>query len=326
MEPTGHEAMRFILDESALTEPGALAARTILGPGIEHDPRTLVEHGFVHRVRCVSDGVQRRVHIGTQHRDGTDWFDLDEVELTREGLSTPAVAEIRRRRTQSVLIGVRSRDVAAKAAAAPAPPIGVQQVVEDRAAVFAARQEAVGDNRSVTRLQRCLDRAEAVSMHSATAAERADAAGGRRAAESAPRRGCVHRAPGSTSVAEAALPGRASSPCRVAYGGQGCRELLNTLEQHSRRKITAVTVQFVERLARRAEVAGMWLGFPERDAVAAWKRRVSHEAGRTTEKRLPRRLAAPRRRRRWRRCPQRFWWPLIRRARSSMKRPAGGRP
>ncbi|WP_432197049.1 hypothetical protein [Streptomyces sp. bgisy027] len=278
VEPTGHETMRFVLDESAVTEH-APAAGTILGPGIEHDPRALVEHGFVHRVRCVSNGVQRRVQIGTQHRDGTDWFDLDEVELTPEGLSTPAVAEIRRRRTQSVPIGVRAHDVAAKTAAAPAPPIGVQQAVEDRTAVFAALQEAVGDSRSLTRLQRCLDRAEAVSMQGATAAENELM---RQAADVLLR---LRRGVGASFAPQAQppQPKRRYRDVPAPRAGshtaaKNVRELLNTLEQHSKRTITAETEQLVERLARRAEAAGMLLSFPERDAVTAWKKRISHEA------------------------------------------------
>ncbi|MFJ5035839.1 hypothetical protein ACIQB5_49520 [Streptomyces sp. NPDC088560] len=125
VEPADRETLRFVLDESALMEPGALTAATILGPGIEHDPRTLIESGFVHRVRCVRDGVHRQVQIGTQHHGGTDWFDLDDVELTPDGLSTPTVAEIRRLRTQSVPIGARAQAVAAGTVAAPAPPLGV---------------------------------------------------------------------------------------------------------------------------------------------------------------------------------------------------------
>ncbi|MFD8221240.1 hypothetical protein ACFV2U_48240 [Streptomyces sp. NPDC059697] len=171
-EPSGYEPLHFILDSSALPEPGELHAGTVLGPGIDPDPRILREQGYVHRVRCVPDGAHRKVQIGTEHSNGTfDWYDFvsDTVGLNPDGLSTPAVVEIRRRRSDIVPIGVYARDLTAKPtilsshfATAPAQPV-------DHTALVEVLRKALADGASVTRLQHCLDLLEAATRQGATA-------------------------------------------------------------------------------------------------------------------------------------------------------------
>ncbi|MFJ8510760.1 hypothetical protein [Streptomyces avermitilis] len=173
-EPSGYEPLHFILDSSALPEPGELHAGTVLGPGIDPDPRILREQGYVHRVRCVPDGAHRKVQIGTEHSNGTfDWYDFvsDTVGLNPDGLSTPAVVEIRRRRSDIVPIGVHARDLTAKPtvpsphfATAPAQPV-------DHTALVEVLRKALADGASVTPLQHCLDLLEAATRQGATAEE-----------------------------------------------------------------------------------------------------------------------------------------------------------
>ncbi|MEV8546758.1 hypothetical protein [Streptomyces sp. NPDC051572] len=64
------------------------------------DRDTLVDRWYVHRIRLDSEGTARRVRIGTEAfaRD-TEWFALDDCEMTERGLSTPAVEQIVRSRS-----------------------------------------------------------------------------------------------------------------------------------------------------------------------------------------------------------------------------------
>ncbi len=78
----------------------------------------------MHRVRCVPDGAHRKVQIGTEHSNGTfDWYDFvsDTVGLNPDGLSTPAVVEIRRRRSDIVPIG--ANDAISSASHRPVPAL-----------------------------------------------------------------------------------------------------------------------------------------------------------------------------------------------------------
>ncbi|MER7983828.1 hypothetical protein [Streptomyces sp. NPDC095817] len=176
-EPSGYEPLRFVLDRAALPDPGEVPADTILGPGIDADPRILHEQGYVHRVRCIPDGVHRKVQIGTEHSNGTfDWYDFvaGTVGLDPHGLSTPAVEEIRRRRTQTVPIGVHAQDLIAKkiTAAAPSPSFAATSAQPtDHTALVDALRTALADGVSVTRLQHSLDLLEAATRQGATAEE-----------------------------------------------------------------------------------------------------------------------------------------------------------
>ncbi|MGW9362207.1 hypothetical protein, partial [Streptomyces diastaticus] len=175
-EPSGYEPLRFILDSAVLPGPGEVPAGTVLGPGIEADQRILREQGYVHRVRCVADGVNRKVQIGTEHSNGTfDWYDFvaDKVGLDPHGLSTPAVEEIRRQRTQTVPIGVHAYDlIAKKTTTAPSPSYtAVPAEAADHTALVDALRTALSDGVSVTRLQHSLDLLESVTRQGATAEE-----------------------------------------------------------------------------------------------------------------------------------------------------------
>ncbi|MFF3932900.1 hypothetical protein [Streptomyces hirsutus] len=173
-EPSGHKPLRFILDASALLMPGEADAGTVFGPDIEPDPRLLREQGYVHRVRCVSEGARRKVQFGTQSSDGAvDWYDFtaDNVQLAPEGLSTSAVTEIRRRRSHTVPIGARARDFTGKSSTASTPATAVPDTLEDRTELVKALREALAGHASVTPLQRCLDRLEAATRQGATAQE-----------------------------------------------------------------------------------------------------------------------------------------------------------
>ncbi|MGW6911070.1 hypothetical protein [Streptomyces sp. NPDC054940] len=68
------------------------------------DQDTLIDRWYVHRIRLDSDGTARKVSIGTEaFARETDWFALDDCEMTERGLSTPAVEQIvRSRSTRSV--------------------------------------------------------------------------------------------------------------------------------------------------------------------------------------------------------------------------------
>ncbi|MFI2470959.1 hypothetical protein ACH475_32050 [Streptomyces globisporus] len=175
-EPTGHAPLHFILDETALPALDQNTADMVFGEHVEPPPRFLREHGFVHRVRCVSDGAHRRTQIGTQGTDGsTDWRDLtaDHVRLTESGLSTEASAEIHRRRTQTVPIGSRHPrpPVSQTAPTRPAPSTAEPSLEPDRDELALALRTALAENAGVTQLQRHLDRLEGVVHSGATLVE-----------------------------------------------------------------------------------------------------------------------------------------------------------
>jgi hypothetical protein len=107
--PAGHDSLRVLLSEppGSSASGGEDPARLVLGPEMTPDPDALLRQGCVNRIQLVPDGTRRRIQVGTERHGGTtDWFDLDEVELTDSGLTTPAVEEIRRLRTRRRPIGV----------------------------------------------------------------------------------------------------------------------------------------------------------------------------------------------------------------------------
>ncbi|MFF7098078.1 hypothetical protein ACFY9A_37690 [Streptomyces rubradiris] len=72
----------------------------ILGPGVVPDPDVLAGCPYVYRVRCDSDGANRRVWIGTQSlARPTEWVPFSECTWTDEGLLTPAASRILRDRS-----------------------------------------------------------------------------------------------------------------------------------------------------------------------------------------------------------------------------------
>ncbi|UXY33237.1 hypothetical protein [Streptomyces sp. HUAS TT20] len=81
-----------------LVPPDWAGGRTVvLGPGVVPDPGVLSSCPYVYRVRCESDGADRRVWIGTQSlARSTDWVPLADCVWTDDGLITPAAAQILR--------------------------------------------------------------------------------------------------------------------------------------------------------------------------------------------------------------------------------------
>ncbi|MFJ2774358.1 hypothetical protein [Streptomyces sp. NPDC087300] len=74
----------------------------VLGLGVPVDRDTLIERWYVHRIRLDSEGTSRRVWIGTEaFARPTEWFALEECEVTERGLSTPAVQRIVQARSAS---------------------------------------------------------------------------------------------------------------------------------------------------------------------------------------------------------------------------------
>ncbi|CCK32953.1 hypothetical protein BN159_p78 (plasmid) [Streptomyces davaonensis JCM 4913] len=72
----------------------------VLGVSVPVDRDTLIDRWYVHRIRLDSDGTTRTVRIGTEaFARETEWFALDDCEMTERGLLTPAVEQIVRSRS-----------------------------------------------------------------------------------------------------------------------------------------------------------------------------------------------------------------------------------
>ncbi|QYA98270.1 hypothetical protein KZO11_34090 [Streptomyces anulatus] len=95
-----HGALRVHLDQ-AVAPVWDDAVEPVLGTMVPVDRDTLVRRWYVHRIRLDSEGTARRVRIGTEaFARPTEWFALNECDMTERGLSTPAVDRIiRSRRT-----------------------------------------------------------------------------------------------------------------------------------------------------------------------------------------------------------------------------------
>ncbi|MGC4987280.1 hypothetical protein ACLQ18_43040 [Streptomyces sp. DT193] len=92
-------ALRVHLDH-AVPPDWDTGLEPVLAQTVPVDRDTLIRRWYVHRIRLDSDGTARRVRIGTEAfaRD-TEWFALDDCQMTERGLSTPAVERIIRSRT-----------------------------------------------------------------------------------------------------------------------------------------------------------------------------------------------------------------------------------
>ncbi|MFG3268504.1 hypothetical protein [Streptomyces bobili] len=74
----------------------------VLGVSVPVDRDTLIRRWYVHRIRLDNEGTARRVLIGTDaFARPTEWFALDECEVTERGLTTPAVERIVKAHTTS---------------------------------------------------------------------------------------------------------------------------------------------------------------------------------------------------------------------------------
>ncbi|GGV89901.1 hypothetical protein [Streptomyces massasporeus] len=92
-------ALRVHLDH-AVPPAWDTGLEPVLAQTVPVDRDTLIRRWYVHRIRLDSDGTARRVRIGTEAfaRD-TEWFTLDDCQITEHGLTTPAVEHIIRSRT-----------------------------------------------------------------------------------------------------------------------------------------------------------------------------------------------------------------------------------
>ncbi|MFF4694304.1 hypothetical protein [Streptomyces chattanoogensis] len=96
----GNGALRVHLDATVPPAWDNDAVDVVVGMSVPVDTDTLVRRWYVHRVRFENAGTAREIRIGTEAfaRD-TEWFALDECEMTERGLSTPAVEQILRSRS-----------------------------------------------------------------------------------------------------------------------------------------------------------------------------------------------------------------------------------
>ncbi|MFF8917285.1 hypothetical protein ACF08M_29235 [Streptomyces sp. NPDC015032] len=92
--------LRVHLDQAVEPRWDEDGLEPVLGVSVPVDRDTLVRRWYVHRIRLDSDGTARRVRIGTEaFARPTEWFGLDECEMTERGLSTPAIEQIVRSRS-----------------------------------------------------------------------------------------------------------------------------------------------------------------------------------------------------------------------------------
>jgi hypothetical protein len=127
---------------------------------VTHDAWLLTIPGYVHRIRCHSEGTTRRVMIGTQQRSGTDWFNLDDCSLEEQGLTTPAIAELRRRRSSTRLLGQPRQRTSVPPPAASSPgPVRVD-LDERRPEAFDALETALVDGSTPADLRRLAKHAQ----------------------------------------------------------------------------------------------------------------------------------------------------------------------
>ncbi|MBM7054293.1 hypothetical protein [Streptomyces durocortorensis] len=94
-----HKTLRVHLDQEVAPEWDA-GHEPVLGVSVPVGQDTLIDRWYVHRIRLDSEGTARRVRIGTEaFARPTEWFVLDDCEITDRGLTTPAVERIVQART-----------------------------------------------------------------------------------------------------------------------------------------------------------------------------------------------------------------------------------
>ncbi|MFE9476780.1 hypothetical protein [Streptomyces griseofuscus] len=95
-----HGGLRVHLDQAVQPVWDQEGHEPVLGMSVPVDRDTLIDRWYVHRIRLDSEGTARRVRIGTEaFARETEWFALDDCEMTERGLSTPAVDRIVRSRS-----------------------------------------------------------------------------------------------------------------------------------------------------------------------------------------------------------------------------------
>ncbi|MGJ5763128.1 competence protein CoiA family protein [Streptomyces galbus] len=260
--PAGHDTLRVLLSESpssSVAEEGD-PARLVLGPEMTPDPDVLLRQGYVNRIQLVPDGTRRRIQVGTERHGGaTEWFDLEEVELTDSGLTTPAVEEIRWLRTTRRPIGVWTPKAAPQQSQPAARAVtnethGIPS--QDRDAVMTALEQAVSEGRSRMEIRRWLDRAEEVTRGGATAEENDLIRAG---ADALLR---LERGVGVPTPREPTYQERKAL--------QKTERLLRVLAQHRAHGL-GVTLRQRNQLAQAADQAAAWLTDKQRAQVQQWR-------------------------------------------------------
>ncbi|MFJ4865948.1 hypothetical protein [Streptomyces sp. NPDC088748] len=90
-----HRRLRVHLDQAVEPVWDDDSIEPVLGMSVPVDRDTLIRRWYVHRIRLDSEGTARRVQIGTEaFARPTEWFGLEECEVTERGLTTPAVQRI----------------------------------------------------------------------------------------------------------------------------------------------------------------------------------------------------------------------------------------
>lgn len=110
--------LRVHLDQTVAPVWDEDGREPVLGVSVPVDRDTLIDRWYIHRIRLDSVGTSRQVRIGTEaFMRPTEWFELEECEMTGRGLTTPAVERlVQSRSTRPV-----SRRSTGQARKAPAP-------------------------------------------------------------------------------------------------------------------------------------------------------------------------------------------------------------
>ena len=281
-DPSTYGCLRVLLDQDAVPPPAAEGTQTVLGPGVAHDPYQMTVHGYVLRIRCDTVGAHRRVMLGTQTHNGTDWFALEECQLEPWGLSTPTVAGVRRLRSTHQPLSRQPSQFSAITPAAAAGPLVTPQAHDDRDDVFATLQKVVESRPGATQLRHWLNRAEAVTRGGASAAEndlmrlasdellRIERGVGLKPSSSPPRRRRVGKRDGRAArlVASSEQPGRPGSRKAV----QSVVALLDALHRRRDHITPGEQQRLVSQLAAKARKASHLLTENQRTEVIAWQR------------------------------------------------------
>ncbi|MGW1768717.1 hypothetical protein ACWCQL_32335 [Streptomyces sp. NPDC002073] len=110
--------LRVHLDQAVAPVWDEDGREPVLGMSVPVDRDTLIDRWYIHRIRLDSVGTSRQVRIGTEaFMRPTEWFELDECEMTGRGLTTPAVERL----VQSHSTRPVSRRTAERERKAPAP-------------------------------------------------------------------------------------------------------------------------------------------------------------------------------------------------------------
>ncbi|WP_158781225.1 hypothetical protein [Streptomyces sp. NRRL S-237] len=182
--------LRVHLDQTVAPVWDEDGREPVLGVSVPVDRDTLIDRWYIHRIRLDSVGTSRQVRIGTEaFMRPTEWFELEECEMTGRGLTTPAVERlVQSRSTRPV-----SRRATGQARKAPDPRARVELLLRKLAeaqkpgSVFVVTQTS-GEIAAVTGL----DEQGQAQARAAVAGPRSGEGAGRgpRAVVRQPSRGC----------------------------------------------------------------------------------------------------------------------------------------